>query len=472
MIAGTHSGCGNRVMIAGTHSGCGKTTVACALLRALKDRGLDPAAFKCGPDYIDPMFHRRAIGVPSRNLDPFFCTGEQLRRQIALHGGGVSLLEGVMGYYDGVGPEGRYGAYDVAVETQTPVVLVIDTKGMYASAGAVLKGFIEYKPPSGIQGVIFNNASPALYEGLAAIAEKAGVKPLGFLPREPKAVIGSRHLGLVTAGEIADMEEKLALLGALAERHIDIDGLLALASAAPGIIAVAAPELTATAPGLAAAPDIRPPGTARIAVARDAAFCFLYEENLELLAALGCELAFFSPLSDTALPGGVSGLYLCGGYPELYLQALSGNAAMRGAVGAAVRSGMPAVAECGGFLYLHDTLDGFPMAGVVHADAYRTEKLRRFGYATLRAKADNLLCSAGESIRAHEFHYYESTDCGADFIAEKPLTEESWPCVHATETLYAGFPHLYFGANPGFAENFVRRAIDYAAKNHAGGPPC
>lgn len=437
----------DRVLIAGTHSGCGKTTVTCALLKALKDRGLNPSAFKCGPDYIDPMFHRRAIGVPSHNLDPYFCTEQQLKHRIAAHAGGVSLLEGAMGYYDGIGAEGRYSAYDVARETQTPTVLVIDVKSMYASAGAVLKGFLNYKAHSGIRGVIFNNASPMLYEGLCSIAEEVGVKPLGFLPRETKAAVESRRLGLVTAGEIADMEEKLALLGALAERYIDIAGLLALAASAPLLDG--------------AGPDIRPLGSVRIAVARDNAFCFLYEENLELLTSLGCEIVFFSPISDTALPGGIGGLYLCGGYPELHPEALSGNAAMLEAVNAAVRDGMPTIAECGGFLYLHDTLDNFPMAGIIHADAYRTNTLQRFGYATLHAKADNLLCGAGESIRAHEFHYYESTDSGADFIAEKPLSERNWPCVHATRTLYAGFPHLYFDANPVFAIKFVKKAIEY-----------
>ncbi|MDX9871162.1 MAG: cobyrinate a,c-diamide synthase [Clostridia bacterium] len=444
----------NRILITGAHSGCGKTTVTCALLTALKNRGLHLAAFKCGPDYIDPMFHRRAIGVPAYNLDPFFCTGEQMKSRITAHGGGVSLLEGVMGYYDGIGPEGRYSTCEVARETQTPAVLVIDVKGMYASAGAVLKGFLDYHGPSGIQGVLFNNASPALYEGLCTIAKRSGVTPLGFLPWEKAAAVKSRHLGLITADEIADLEQNLALLASLAEKYIDIDGLLALAASAPALDA--------------AVPEIRPLGAVRLAVARDEAFCFLYEENLERLRALGCEIVFFSPLRDTALPVDAAGLYLCGGYPELHLEKLSGNAAMLEAVSAAIRDGMPTIAECGGFLYLHETLEGVPLAGIVRAAAYRTETLQRFGYVTLRAGADNLLCGAGEGIRAHEFHYYESTDGGADFVAEKPLSARNWPCVHATETLYAGFPHLYFDANPVFAENFVRKAIAYAER----GPGC
>ena len=443
----------NRIMITGTHSGCGKTTVTCGLLMALKDRGLQPTAFKCGPDYIDPMFHRRAIGVPGYNLDPFFSTGEQLKGRIVKSGGGISLLEGAMGYYDGIGPEGWCSAYDVARATRTPAVLVIDAKGMYTSAAAVLQGFLNYQAPSGIRGVIFNNTSPMVYEGLAVLAEGMGIKPLGFLPREPKAVFESRHLGLVTAGELAHIEEKLARLGDLAESYIDIKGLIKLAANAPALNG--------------ALPDMRPLGRVRLGVARDEAFCFLYEENLELLTALGSEIIFFSPINDEGLPEGISGLYLCGGYPELHLEALSGNSSMIQAIKAAVCGGMPAIAECGGFLYLHNTLDGFPMAGVIDAQAYRTEKLSRFGYITLQAKVDNLLCAAGDTIPGHEFHYYQSSHCGADFGAEKPGSQRSWPCVHATETLYAGFPHLYFEANPVFAENFVRKAIEYEVNKHS-----
>ena len=197
-------------------------------------------------------------------------------------------------------------------------------------------------------------------------------------------------------------------------------------------------------------------------MARDEAFCFLYEENLRALEALGCEPVFFSPLHDEHLPEGAQGLYLPGGYPELHLEGLSSNP-IRQEIRRAVEGGMPTVAECGGFLYLHDSLDGAEMAGVIHAAAYGTKKLQRFGYVHLTAERDNLLCRTGESIRAHEFHYYDSEDNGSGFTAAKPLGKRSWPCVHAGETLYAGFPHLYFPANMAFAENFVRKAASYAA---------
>lgn len=438
-----------RVLIAGTHSGCGKTTVTLALLSALQARGMELAAFKCGPDYIDPMFHREALSLPSRNLDPFFCTQGQLRAALARQGDRLSVIEGVMGFYDGVGPQGDFSTYDVARHTQTPVVLVVNARGMYTSAGALLRGFHDFKGQSQVRGVIFNGVSSSLYEGLRQIATDAGVPPLGFLPQEGRLSMGSRHLGLLTPGEIGDLRETLRGLGTLAEQCIDLDGVMALAACAPSL-------------GGADSPIPRPSVQVRMAVATDEAFCFLYEENLELLRVLGCELCFFSPLRDQSLPRDIGGLYLPGGYPELHAQALSENSAMRRAVQSAVGAALPTLAECGGFLYLHDTLDGFPMAGVIPAKAYRTDKLRRFGYATLTAKGDTLLCKAGESIRAHEFHYYESGAAGDGFTATKP-DGRAWDCVHASPSLYAGFPHLYFPANPGFAQEFVRKAAAYAS---------
>ena len=446
-----------RILIAGTYSGCGKTTVTLALLSALKARELPLAAFKCGPDYIDPMFHREALKVPSRNLDPFFSTDAALRAALAEQDSRLCVIEGVMGYYDGVGPAGEFSTCDVARHTQTPVIFVVNAKGMYTSAGAILHGFREFQPQSNVRGVIFNGVPQGLYEGLKQIAMDAGVMPLGFLPYEKELSIGSRHLGLITAGEIDDLQEKLRALGALAQMHIDIDGVLALAASAP-ILHKKAQEVS-------------PIASVRVAVARDNAFCFLYEENLALLRALGCELCFFSPLHDAVLPENIGSLYLPGGYPELHLEALSANVPMRQAVKAAIEDGLPTLAECGGFLYLHDTLDGCPMVDAIRAKAYRTEKLQRFGYETLTAKRDNLLCGAGESIRAHEFHYYESAFCGDAFMAQKP-NGRAWDCAHASGSLYAGFPHLYFPANASFAERFVRKANDYAQRHAENHIPC
>lgn len=433
-----------RLLIAGTGSGCGKTTVTLAVLSALRKRGLTLSAFKCGPDYIDPMFHRRALGLSSENLDPYFSTPDQLRRQLA-GAGGLAILEGVMGYYDGIGVCGEASTYHVAAQTGTPVVLVVNAKGMYTSVGAVLQGFCAFRPQNHIRGVIFNGVSGMVYSGLAQIARAAGVMPLGYLPRIPESALDSRHLGLVTAQELPDIQAKLDRLGRAAEESLDLEALLTLAAQAEPLTE------TENAPAQ--------PVRVRLAVARDEAFCFVYEETLALLRRLGCALCFFSPLRDAALPPDIGGLYLPGGYPELHGAALAQNAPLLRAVRQAVEGGLPTVAECGGFLYLHETLEGYPMVGVIRARACRTERLQRFGYAALTTQTDSLLGPRGTTLRAHEFHYCDSTDNGTDCLAEKPSGAKSYRCGHLTETLYAGFPHLYLPAYPEVARRFVEKAV-------------
>lgn len=434
-----------RLLLAGTGSGCGKTTVTTALLRALQRRGVLLAAFKCGPDYIDPMFHTEALGVPSRNLDLFFVDETEVRGQLARHvpTEGVGIIEGVMGFYDGVsGTTDTASAAHVARATDTPAVLIVRPRGQSLSLAAEIKGFRDFAPNT-LAGVILNGVSAGMYPFYRAIAEKAGLPVYGFLPPVPEAEIPDRHLGLVTAAEISGLQEKLDRLADAAETGLDLDGLLTLARTAPSLA-----DKTASL-----APVTDKP--VRIAVAQDKAFCFYYADNFDVLRALGAELVPFSPLEDERLPEGIDGLYLGGGYPELHAACLAANRTMRDSIRAAVLGGLPTVAECGGFLYLHRTLDGVDMVGVINADAHLTSKLQPFGYVTLTARRDNLLCRAGEQTRAHVFHYAVSDDEGADFDAVKP-NGRAWACVHATKTLYAGFAHLYFRANPDFAAGFVR----------------
>lgn len=447
-----------RLLITAPASGGGKTTVSCALLQAFQDRGLTPAAFKCGPDYIDPMFHSRIIGAKSRNLDLFFLGPEGTRAVLAENSqaAGVSLIEGVMGYYDGIGVSWKASAYEVSKVTRTPAVLVVDGRGRSLSIAAEAAGFREFRPDCTLRGVIFNRISPMLYPRLKeAVEGYAGMKVYGYLPVMEDCALESRHLGLVTADEVADLKSKLSALARQAEKTVDIDGLLNLAQ---------------TAPELEAPPEIRGPVTGqrpRIAVAQDKAFCFYYQDALALLERLGAELVPFSPLSDTALPEGTQGLYLGGGYPELCARELSANAAMRGAVKAAVESGMPTVAECGGFLYLHERLQDaegrdWPMVGVFPERAWNNGKLSRFGYVTLTAAEDGLLCKAGERIPAHEFHYWESARTGDAFSAQKPQSSRRWVCGFHTPTLYAGFPHFHFRGCPQAAERFVSACGSYS----------
>jgi len=444
----------SRLLIAGTSSGCGKTTVTCALLSALIARGSTPTSFKCGPDYIDPMFHRTASGIHAYNLDPFFLDGDGLRSHLAKHAGIVSVIEGAMGYYDGIAATNEASAYTVARETATPAVLVVRVRGMGSSLGAVVKGFTQYRPDNHIMGVIFNDASESRYADLKQIAADTGVRVYGYLPRNPEWSLPERHLGLLAAGEIAGLKDTLQSLGRQAEQTLDIDGLIALAETAPTLQTVEKPiERIFPQWGI----------QTRLAIARDEAFCFLYEENLELLQELGCEPAFFSPLHDKALPKDSQGLYICGGYPELHTKTLTGNTSMRESILQAVKSGLPTIAEGGGFMYLHETLDGLPMCGVIPGTAFETRRLQRFGYMTMTARQDNLLCRAGESIRSREFHYWDSSSPGNGFTARKAGRDRSYPCIHATDTLYAGFPHLYFPANPAFAEHFAERMKQYEA---------
>ena len=450
-----------RFLVAAPASGCGKTAVACALLRLFRERGLAPCAFKCGPDYIDPMFHRAVLGVESRNLDLFLGGGKQVRTLFAraCRGHGAAVIEGAMGFYDGLGGvSDRASAWQLADTLGLPVLLVLPARGASLTLAAQLRGLQDFRPDSHIAGVILNECSPALCRSLAPMLEReTGLPVLGCLPQIAEARIESRHLGLLTAQEVADLDGRLALLARALEENADLPRLLALFDGA-------VPEAEdAPAPG---------PVRCRIAVARDEAFCFCYAETIETFAALGAEPVFFSPLHDAILPEDIGGLYLPGGYPELYTGQLSENAAMRGAVARAVRGGLPTVAECGGFLYLSEALfspegERFPMAGVLPGEAANAGGLRRFGYAEMQAREDSLLFRAGERVPVHEFHYWDTTESGSAFRLEKPLSGRSWQEGYAGKTLYAAFPHLYFAGNPVLAERFVRAAEEVGAKHES-----
>lgn len=434
-----------RLLIAGTNSGCGKTTVVCGILQALKNRGQAIASFKCGPDYIDPMFHSSIIGTKCRNLDLQFFDGNTLRYLLAKgNQGETAIIEGVMGYYDGVGMTSRASSYEVAKTASAPAVLVVNARGAAHSVLATIHGFASLYPDSGIRGVLLNNCSSMLYPRLkAAILEQFGgsILPLGFLPPLPDCTLESRHLGLITAAEVEDLQEKLQRLAAQVEKSIDLDGLLALAQTAP--------KLEYTIPPLPA-----PGAPVRIGMAKDKAFCFYYEDNLNLLEELGAELVPFSPLEDASLPEHLDGLYLGGGYPELYTEQLSENESMRHCIRQALEAGLPCIAECGGFMYLQERLLDKPMVDFLPGECFHAGKLVRFGYTTLTANADNLLCRAGEQIPAHEFHYYDVTNPGNCFTAAKSVGKP-WLCGIANDHFYAGFPHFHFYANPNMAVRFL-----------------
>lgn len=445
-----------RILIGGISSGCGKTTVTCAVLQALCKKCMKVSSFKCGPDYIDPMFHEKIIGTNSHNLDSFFCEDNMLEYLLFENSKNtdISVIEGVMGFYDNYC--GRGSAYSVSEITETPAVIVIDCKGMSNSIGAIIKGFLEYQKPNKITGFIFNRL-PGRLVGLAKkICSELDTEYFGYMPAND-FVIESRHLGLVTANEIYDLKGKINALGELAEKHILIDKLIEIADKN-------FPKYTKPKINLI---DCKNPPI--IAVSRDDAFCFEYSDNINCLKQLGCEIKYFSPLKDAHIPDNSCGLILCGGYPELYAEKLSENISMLDDIYKKIISGMPIIAECGGFMYLHKIIENtnrteFNGVGIIDGKTFITDKLQRFGYIELTSKNDNMLCKKGEKILAHEFHYCESTDCGKNFTAEK-ADGRSWKCVHANENIYAGFPHLYFYSDIKIAENFVRKCVQYGGSN-------
>ena len=441
-------------LLAAPRSGSGKTTMTCALLMALKRRGCAPCAFKSGPDYIDPMFHRAVLGVESRNLDLFFSAPETVRTLYAkgAAGHGAAVCEGAMGFYDGLGGvSDRASAWHLADTLDLPVLLVVEPKGQSLTLAAELNGLVNFRTPSHIAGILLNNCTARMHALLAPMLEKeTGLPVLGFLPKLPEAVIGSRHLGLYTAAEVENLQQKLALLADAAEEHIDWPRLLALCEKEP--------------PALPVQPET-PPARVRIAVAQDEAFCFTYAETLEAFRDAGAEVVFFSPLRDTALPENIGGLYLPGGYPELHARELSKNTSLLREIKRKIESGLPTAAECGGFLYLGQSLtdaegQSWPMAGVLPGEAKDAGRLVRFGYAALSADSDSMLFRAGESFPIHEFHHWDSTANGAALAAKKPVGGAEWRCGFVNEHFYAGFPHLYWAGTP-LPQRFAAAAENY-----------
>ena len=441
-------------LLAAPRSGSGKTTMTCALLMALKRRGCAPCAFKSGPDYIDPMFHRAVLGVESRNLDLFFSAPETVRTLYAkgAAGHGAAVCEGAMGFYDGLGGvSDRASAWHLADTLGLPVLLVVEPKGQSLTLAAELNGLVNFRTPSHIAGILLNNCTARMHALLAPMLEKeTGLPVLGFLPKLPEAVIGSRHLGLYTAAEVENLQQKLALLADAVEEHIDWPRLLALCEKEP--------------PALPVQPET-PPARVRIAVAQDEAFCFTYAETLEAFRDAGAEVVFFSPLRDTALPENIVGLYLPGGYPELHARELSENTSILCEIKRKIESGLPTAAECGGFLYLGQSLtdaegQSWPMAGVLPGEAKDAGRLVRFGYAALSADSDSMLFRAGESFPIHEFHHWDSTANGTALAAKKPVGGAAWRCGFVNEHFYAGFPHLYWAGTP-LPQRFAAAAENY-----------
>lgn len=457
-----------RIMIAAPKSGSGKTIITCGLLAYLKGLGIDVRSYKCGPDYIDPMFHRHVIGVPGGNLDTFFSDEEEIRRIMASSEGDAAVIEGVMGIYDGIaGASGKGSCYDVARTTETPILLVTDVKGMGITMLSVIKGILSDDTHCLIRGIVLNRISaryfdeikPFMEKMLAEISEERGaeVKLIGGIPNARDIRLESRHLGLMMPGEIEDLKEQVSLAKDLISEHLDIETLLEIMRNASPI--VAGPDAVIDNENHNSQADVT------IVTAMDEAFCFYYEENLRMLEKNGIRIKPFSPLHDTALPEDADGILLGGGYPELYAEMLSTNQSMRQSVLQAVQNGMPCLAECGGFMYLLDEIadasgKSWSMCGWLRGRASNTGKLGRFGYIMITGETDDSLIS-GISVRGHEFHYFDSSNNGSDATAVKPGSGRSWKCLHAGQAYLIGYPHLYYPSCPELVSRFKDRMMEY-----------
>ena len=452
-----------RILLCAGASGSGKTLITCGILQALKNRGLKTASFKCGPDYIDPMFHTKVIGTRSRNLDTFFAGNDIVKYLLCENTKDmdIAVMEGVMGYYDGAGgTTTKASAYDLATATETPAVLIVNCKGMSLSIVPYIKGFMEYKKDSKIKGVILNQMTGMLYPRMKkAIEEELDVKVLGYVPKVTDCLIESRHLGLVMPEEIESFHEKLMKLAGILEETLDLDLLIKLAESAP--------ELSGKEPWEEdSSYNFRLEEPVRIGISEDEAFCFMYEDNLKLLKEMGAELVPFSPVHDKELPENLDGIILYGGYPELYAEELENNREMRASVLSSYEKGLVVMAECGGFMYLHDEFEDMngracKGAGIIKGKAYKTDRLGRFGYITLENTGEKVFGAETGKSPAHEFHYFDSENCGEDFTAVKPFSTRSWQCLHSGDHILAGFPHFYYYGNPRIPEAFLRKCLEF-----------
>jgi cobyrinic acid a,c-diamide synthase len=450
-----------RLMLAAPMSGSGKTTIAAGLMARFVAQGLQVAPFKVGPDYIDPTYHTLAAGRACHNLDAWMLPPDQIAGVLArrAQGADLALIEGVMGLFDGYsGDDDTGSSAHIARLTATPVLLILDARAMARTAAALVQGLRDFDPHLRVAGVLLNRVGSARHARMItdAIEGTLGLPVVGYLGRDEELHLPERHLGLIPTAEPGRWRAWVERVGTTIAATIDLEQIRTLAQTAPPLAAPALPNAT------------RPPEHAAvIAVARDTAFSFLYEDNLDLLRAAGAELVFFSPLRDRALPPGTQALYLCGGFPELYAADLAANAAMRTGIRAAVGAGLPVYAECGGLMYLTEAIRdaegrSFPMVGVLPGASHMTGRLT-LGYRTVRALHDTWLWRAGETVRGHEFHYSICPDLPAGL----PPVYELLPDAMRTETrsegaqvnnVIASYVHLHFLAYPDLAQRFVQAA--------------
>ena len=444
------------IMIAATRSNAGKTTFTTGFLNALKNKYPDKQsvhAFKCGPDYIDPMFHKSVLSINSTNLDPFFLDEEGLRKVFYENSGDINVIEAAMGLYDGIGVSKRASAYEVAASLNIKIILLVDASGIGYSLIPLLKGFIGEDNKKLISGVVLNKISEKFYKKIALEIEKElSIKVFGYIPVINDAIIKSRHLGLISPKE-ADFYNKLSLITQKLAENVDIDGIINIGkmpdSDKTDIIDKGS-EHTFFYAG-----NQLPLTGKKIIVSKDEAFSFIYEENIKLLKSLGANVSYFSPLHDSSVSDDADVIILYGGYPENYADELSDNLSMKQSIRDANRRGVKIIAECGGFMYLTDFLivdeKSYEMVGLIKGYAKRQKSLVRFGYVNV-LNNDRL-----RTLKAHEFHHFDifGVSYSDEYLIENESSKETYPGIYKSDNIFAGFPHLYYLSNPEFIISII-----------------
>lgn len=448
----------NRFVLAGTGSGVGKTTFTIGIMRALMKRNLTVQGFKCGPDYIDPTYHTAVTKRPSRNIDSFMMAHDVVRDIVARASkdADVSIIEGVMGFYDGKSPLSNEGsAAHISELTNSPVILIVNAASMARSVAAIVKGFQQLDEKANIVGVIANQLGSKSHFDIVktAIEAECQVPVIGYLLKGAVPAIPSRHLGLVPAIERGDLDTYFDELALAIEATVDLDQLLTITKAPKIQVTTSIFEKNESAP------------TVHIAVAKDAAFNFYYEENLELLRANGAQLHFFSPLQNEPVPSCAQGLYIGGGFPEEFAQTLSENNIAKQSIQEAITRGLPTLAECGGFMYLTESItnrvgETYSMLGVIPGNVKMQEKLAALGYREITGVTGNFLINEQEQAKGHEFHYstYEGTpDTPAYFSKGRFRAQQEG---YLKQNLVAGYTHFHFASNPQLVRNWLQTCLE------------
>ena len=450
------------IMIAATRSNAGKTTFTTGFLNALKNKYPDKQsvhAFKCGPDYIDPMFHKSVLSINSTNLDSFFLDEEGLRKVFYENSGDINVIEAAMGLYDGIGVSKRASAYEVAASLNIKIILLVDASGIGYSLIPLLKGFIGEDDKKLIAGIVLNKISEKFYKKIApAIEDELSLKVFGYVPVIKDAVLKSRHLGLISPNE-ADFENKLSLITQKLSESVDIEGIIKIGEAPNDYYykfkSVTGINSTYKSFSHSDTGNILPLSGKKIIVSKDEAFSFIYEENIKLLKSLGANVSYFSPLHDSSVSDDADVIILYGGYPENYADELSDNLSMKQSIRDASRRGVKIIAECGGFMYLTDSITvdekSYEMTGLIKGYSKRQNSLVRFGYVNVK-KDDGI-----SMVRAHEFHHFDTfgVSYSDEYLIENESSKETYPGIYKSDNIFAGFPHLYYLSNPEFIISII-----------------